>query len=335
MNSLLNHGNILPTSGMSACTSTVCEISFKQKQLLQAEIVMLSAQEWYTELHDLLDDLTNDGELVTRRSSCRDGTPGAIAFDKVEGVYGRIAPFHTLRSNRRVNRLLERGTIKVTRSLDEHKEFAAKIKPYIISTTHEINRPSQVCFLVKKVMIRGPFPLLRTGVKLVDLPGLRDANAARSQVTEEFKKRTNFFMIASKIHRAMDDKTATSLLDDGMTRQLSMDGKVGNIIFVATQSDAIDPDETVRNNPDAVELQTEILPLQEQLGKIYADRLLNEHRRDDLDEVMRDEVTSDQGESSFAERVDLTNTINMLRVKENEVRKALRKVCATFRNRFW
>lgn len=42
--------------------------------------------------------------------------------------------------------------------------------------------------LIRKVVLRGPWPVLASGAQLVDLPGVRDANAARAKVAENYLK---------------------------------------------------------------------------------------------------------------------------------------------------
>ena len=43
---------------------------------------------------------------------------------------------------------------------------------------------------------------------LVDLPGVRDANAARGAVAEKYMKKCNAIWIVASITRAVDDRTA-------------------------------------------------------------------------------------------------------------------------------
>ena len=42
--------------------------------------------------------------------------------------------------------------------------------------------------LTRKVVLYGPWPVLQSGARLVDLPGVRDSNAARSNVAASYLK---------------------------------------------------------------------------------------------------------------------------------------------------
>ncbi len=48
--------------------------------------------------------------------------------------------------------------------------------------------------IVKTVRIRGPFQALRSGAKLVDLPGINDPNEAREEITKALSEGLPFRM---------------------------------------------------------------------------------------------------------------------------------------------
>ena len=50
--------------------------------------------------------------------------------------------------------------------------------------------------------------MLSTGAVVVDLPGVRDANAARGAVAEKYMKSCNAVWIVADITRAVDNRTA-------------------------------------------------------------------------------------------------------------------------------
>lgn len=53
--------------------------------------------------------------------------------------------------------------------------------------------------------------VLSTGAVVVDLPGVRDANAARGAVAEKYMKSCNAVWIVADITRAVDNRTAKVL----------------------------------------------------------------------------------------------------------------------------
>ena len=88
---------------------------------------------------------------------------------------------------------------------------------------------------------------LKTGAVLVDAPGVHDDNSARDGVVKRKLKEADAVWIVSNIVRAVNDKTAKSLLGEQFRRQLLMDGQFGSLAFVATQSDVIQRSEAVQS----------------------------------------------------------------------------------------
>eukprot|EP01051_Picozoa_sp_SAG22_P013016 SAG22_NODE_1412_length_4477_cov_8.593878_4_plen_262_part_00 len=101
--------------------------------------------------------------------------------------------------------------------------------------------------LVKRVRVRGDWEVLRSGAVFVDAPGVNDDNTSRDKVVKSYLKEADSIWIVSNINRAVNDKTAKSMLDHSFRRQLLMDGAYGSLIFVATQSDVIQRSEVIRS----------------------------------------------------------------------------------------
>lgn len=74
--------------------------------------------------------------------------------------------------------------------------------------------------LVKVCRISHNWPLLASGAVLVDLPGVRDANAARGRIAEGYLKCCNAIWVVADITRAVDNRTAKDLLGDTFRRQM-------------------------------------------------------------------------------------------------------------------
>ena len=92
--------------------------------------------------------------------------------------------------------------------------------------------------------------VLSTGAVLVDLPGVRDSNAARAKVAERYLQNCNQIAIVAPIKRAVDDGTAKELLGEQFKRRLLMDGQYSNVFFICTQTDDLEPTETMRDHSD-------------------------------------------------------------------------------------
>ena len=63
------------------------------------------------------------------------------------------------------------------------QSFGAKVARFIYRS-QDSNR--QCWPLIRKVVLQGPWPVLSSGSRLVDLPGIRDSNAARANVAEKY-----------------------------------------------------------------------------------------------------------------------------------------------------
>jgi hypothetical protein len=75
----------------------------------------------------------------------------------------------------------------------------------------------------------------------VDAPGVRDDNSARDAIVKSKIKAAGLILIVSRIQRAVNDRSARSLLSDGFRRQIVMDGRHSSsqLAFVCTQSDVL------------------------------------------------------------------------------------------------
>ena len=137
--------------------------------------------------------------------------------------------------------------------VEERKRWARcrdKINTRSIALGMVTRRNSQ---LIRKVVIQGPWAVLASGACLVDLPGVKDANAARANVASTYLQNCSCIWIVAPIKRAVDDKTAKDLLGEQFKRRLLMDGQYGNVSFICTQTDDCEPTEIYRDHSDVAE----------------------------------------------------------------------------------
>lgn len=73
--------NIVPTSGMRACTAVVTEIAYHKKKTIDADVSFLSEDEWREELGVLLDDLVDEDGNPKRSTDL--ASDAGIAWSKV------------------------------------------------------------------------------------------------------------------------------------------------------------------------------------------------------------------------------------------------------------
>ena len=65
---------------------------------------------------------------------------------------------------------------------------------------------------MQRVTLYGPFPLLSSGVRLYDVPGTHDENAARAAVMKSIIAQASTVLITSNIRRACNDKGAKDMM---------------------------------------------------------------------------------------------------------------------------
>ncbi|KAJ7700013.1 hypothetical protein B0H17DRAFT_274436 [Mycena rosella] len=285
LNAILDD-NIVPTSGMRACTAVVTEIAYHKKKTIDADVSFLSEAEWKAELKILLDDLVDDDGNLKRSTDMR--SDAGVAWSKVHAVYPTIlqeklvtmTPEQIIAKDPKIAKIL--GATKNIVAKDS-KVFASEIAKYIDSVDdrkrgkdkkkdksdkskdkslmdkvkeaagkskskkNDAKTPA-LWPLIRQVNVRCPSAALATGAVLVDLPGTGDANAARNSIAKTYLKKCDCIWILAPITRAVDDKIAKDLLGDAFRTQLMMDGNYDDsaITFIASKCDDIACSEVIR-----------------------------------------------------------------------------------------
>ncbi|KAF9006452.1 hypothetical protein BDQ17DRAFT_284172 [Cyathus striatus] len=135
LNAILDD-NIVPTSGMRACTAVVTEISYHGKNSIDADVSFLSEQEWRQELGVLMHDLLDEDGNVKRSSDLK--SDAGIAWSKVHAVYPTVSQERLVKMSvdqimacdPKISQIL--GTTKKIVAKDS-KTFAKDIARYIDS----------------------------------------------------------------------------------------------------------------------------------------------------------------------------------------------------------
>lgn len=151
-------------------------------------------------------------------------------------------------------------------------------------------------------------PALSTGVVIVDLPGVQDSNSARAAVADNYMKACNSLWVTAAIQRAVDDKTAKTLLGDSFKRQLQYDGTYSAVSFICTKTDdaleseiakSLEIKDEIQDCWDLIEdLQTRRGQLKKEIGDLKAQRNILKNQLDHLEsrfdrwEDLRDKVGS-------------------------------------------
>ncbi|XP_064364054.1 uncharacterized protein LOC112991949 isoform X2 [Dromaius novaehollandiae] len=340
LNALLGEEAVLPTSAMRACTAVVVEISkTAETSPYEADVEFLSKEEWFSELKALLEDMKDKSGNLKKRCPDRK-TEAGVAYSRVKAVYGMVAELSKLEELQEVTQHL--GTVKHISAVTA-TDFRTKIEKFIDSRTDNLRdmKGGEFWPIVKCVKIRVPkADVLKTGAVLVDLPGIRDSNAARDNAAKEYLKNCDAVWVVANINRAVDDKTAKEMLNINLRRQLLMDGQYGRLAFVCTKTDAFNISEIISD----LDLKDEIEPIERELEDLENQRVQMELEKESLYAELQQEPGQGPhagNSASFQKENELRKMIlekefkinALLREKEAKLR-AISLICVQSRNKY-
>lgn len=213
--------SLLPTNCMRACTASPTEISYNYSdnpdELYRAEVDFITVDDWAKDLRGLYSDLLDGNGEVSRDCSNTD-TDAGVAYAKIKAVYPKMtkemivkATPDSLANQGPVRAVL--GTVKKLRATTAASLYR-QLQDYVDSKEKNTKKRMEFWPLIKVVRIYTKASALATGACLVDLPGVQDSNAARAAVAANYMKACTGLWIVAPITRAVDDKTAKSLLGD-------------------------------------------------------------------------------------------------------------------------
>ncbi|KAK6502746.1 hypothetical protein TWF481_007793 [Arthrobotrys musiformis] len=123
----------------------------------------------------------------------------------------------------------------------------AKVIDYMRSLVPStINEETTLWPLVKVVKLYLDSDALKTGAILVDLPGLRDSNAARTAATRQYMAQANEIVVVTRLTRAATDETTVELSQAGYIKRLKHDGR-RHLTIVCTCSDYFEPSDAAED----------------------------------------------------------------------------------------
>ncbi|ROT42678.1 hypothetical protein SODALDRAFT_374965 [Sodiomyces alkalinus F11] len=250
LNALLGASEFLPSSCEQAATAVVCQILWNHDET--------PGREYRAEFLQAVEDRRDIDEQEYEDEDLRT-QDAAEAQKTIDGLIGKIntiwdldpedlkqmTPEKLLDSDAAVLNLLG-TTLHLHRS--DADELSRMVRPYLDSTAHRHGGEGERAFaawpLVKHVRQYLRVDILKSGISLVDLPGLGDMNESRAAVAREFYESLAVTMIVAPIIRAADEKTAISLLGNYQELQLQMDGRFNKkgFAFVVSKTDDINVD---------------------------------------------------------------------------------------------
>lgn len=257
VNAILDEDRLVPTSGWRACTAVITEISYNEvnnpRMSYRGEVEFISRDDWISELRLLLDDLVEDRQLSDTHLD--DKTEAGIAYAKIRAVYPDLTHDMIVESEAEelANRKYLSRILGHTRKINCRNASAlySDLRVYLDSKDKATKGGSEkmqgMAFwpLIKVVRVYTKAEALCTGVVLVDLPGIHDANAARSAIARKYMSECSAVWVAAPIKRAVDDKSAQDLLGKGSRLRLKLDGIYSNVTFICTMTDSVQLSESV------------------------------------------------------------------------------------------
>ncbi len=228
---------LLPVSNQKACTSAVTEVSFSDGPGYEAVIEFVTREDIRREVEGLLDDVEVTAQIPSDLADDQLERKGAAdlskearqrllaIYDVKSGDELRRDDFAQMELPPEIAHALDEGTRSIT------CDTLAKLKDHIADY---LSSRKRFWPIVRSTSIRGPFPALEGGATIVDLPGVNDPNEARERVTREYFKSSRFIWVVLGSNRLLT-KDVSELL-----HQLSMEGRVDDLTFIATASDNVD-----------------------------------------------------------------------------------------------
>ncbi|KAH6842290.1 hypothetical protein B0I37DRAFT_381596 [Chaetomium sp. MPI-CAGE-AT-0009] len=254
LNSLLDHRNLARTSnGGAACTCVVTEYYHHPRGDFTVDVVLFSEEEIQQQVRDLVHayrhnyfhsrdmELREDRRHWEKRAKLAEDTFKAMFADRFTSALLRsdnsedmiVETYLNWAMDLRPSR--EFGGHTVTDSLEE----CSRLLMRLTSDRDRAEGPKSWPY-IKKIRVSLDAYILSKGLVLVDLPGLRDLNSARRNITEQYLRQCDEICVVCSIGRATTDQGVQHLID--LARQAEW-----SVSIICTQSDDIRADEAQRD----------------------------------------------------------------------------------------
>lgn len=190
INALLDEEKLLPTSGFRACTAVITEISYNESEdpwkAYRCVVEFLSRDDWISEVELLFGDLVEDKQLSP--GYLDNNTVAGIAYAKIKAVRPDLTQDMIVKST--VEQLANSDAVAKVLGTTIHfacsnpRDLCKMLQKYLDSKDKDTKggprKEQDMAFwpLIKRVKVFTRASVLKTGVCIVDLPGIHDSNTA-------------------------------------------------------------------------------------------------------------------------------------------------------------
>ncbi|XP_068792494.1 nuclear GTPase SLIP-GC [Struthio camelus] len=248
LNTLLDRKFFLPVSGTRTCTSCQVQISTCRIKHYEANIFLLSEEEWKDELSNLFVLLDPEN----RGSESDDDVEHAI--QKLQALYGEGAERRSYEELLRTKPVITIPSSRcITLRKAEAEELSKELDPYIRSWDHgegdsemeERKEKMRLWPLIKHVEVTLPISeQIPEGVVFVDIPGTGDSNKKRDEMWKESILECSSIWIIADVERVFGARGHDTVLQEAI--KACQAGKCNDIAFVVTKIDNMNTEEYLR-----------------------------------------------------------------------------------------
>jgi hypothetical protein len=270
----LDYEGLLPSSDSSASTATICEVAYNfeedPEKAFRCDVFFRDEGDVRRELDGFFRDFQARKDLLEDGPDNEGGDRSDQAWDesvkeadsniqcvkdKIFAIWGKtiydldgMCTDDLLRPDDPAMDFIRLQ--KQTVYSHDTSDFAEKIRRFLDSSQSEIQvaRPEGLAKtmslwpLIKMAKLFVKADILKSGLVLVDLPGLSDVVGARAQLAEEYYGKLEVTMVVTPIVRGADEMTGVGLMSRNQALNMKMDGKYDHRSFcvVLSKADHVD-----------------------------------------------------------------------------------------------
>ncbi|KAK3994289.1 hypothetical protein QBC44DRAFT_322976 [Cladorrhinum sp. PSN332] len=293
LNSLLDVKGLAPaSSGGSACTSVATEYLFRDNEAFAVEVTPFSESELRTQLSGLIESYRlyklHKNDIQDREERKLAEEQFRLATDTFQAMFrGRMQDGRFILDN------TEEGVLEIMMGWarecgwqdgsQDHTftdaEECSSLLAKLNSAGRQSREPASWPY-TKKISVFLKAHVLRSGLILVDLPGLRDLNSARQRVTERYLIECDEIFVVCQRSRATSDAGVQAVFE------LAKQARLSNVGIICTNSDDVKLDEAVREWEGAT--AREIKRQSDEIASAEEDLANLKERREELEDELMD-----------------------------------------------